>query len=63
MAGRRHGVRGGWRYVVTDEQILAWQAVPAVERLRWLEEAMRMSYLALGPRGRRLRDLLRSGEV
>lgn len=63
MTTRRRRPRGGYRYVVTVDQIRAWKRVPAIEKLRWLEEAMRMSYLALGPRGRRLRDRLRSGEV
>ena len=55
--------RGGYAYVVTDEQIRAWKRVPAIEKLRWLEEAQRMSYYALGPRGRALRDRLRRGEI
>lgn len=61
MAARRP--RGGYRYVVTDEQIAAWRRVPAIEKLRWLEEAQRMSYYALGARGRAARDRLRRGEL
>ncbi len=61
MAGRK--ARGGYRYTVTEEQITAGRKVPAVDKLRWLEEAPRMSYYALDRRGREARDRLRRGEI
>lgn len=61
MAGRK--ARGGYRYVVTEEQIAAWRKVPPIEKLRWIEEGQRMSFHSLGPRGRAARDRLRRGEI
>lgn len=62
MVARRSRGRG-YSYVVTDEQIRAWRRVPAIEKLRWIESVQRLSYYALGRRGRAIRDRLRQGEI
>ena len=53
--------RGGYRYVVTDEQIRWWSRLPAWRKLQWLEEANQFLDKFMTRRARRVRELLRQG--
>lgn len=45
-----------YAYEVTDEQLLRYSAMPAIARLRWLDEARRFTLLARDARRIRCRD-------
>jgi len=55
--------RGGFSYVLDDEQILRYLQVPIEQRLEWLEEANRFLLAATPPEVREIWEKFRRGEV
>lgn len=55
--------KGGFSYVVTDEQIRAWKALPAKDKLDWLEQANQFINKALTPERRQIMERFRRGEI
>jgi hypothetical protein len=55
--------RGGYRYVVSEEQILEWMEVPVEEKLRWVEEVAEMAYEMRTPEAGEIFELLRRGSM
>ena len=55
--------RGGFHYIVEEEQILKYLQVPIEQRLEWLEEANRFLLAATPPDAREIWQKLRKGEI
>ncbi len=55
--------RRGYSYRVTDEQIRRWRALPARDKLQWLEDANRLLAAALPPKTRAIQDRFRRGDL
>ena len=55
--------RGGFRYVVEEEQLLKYLQVPIEQRLEWLEEANRFLDAATPAAAREIWQRFRRGEV
>lgn len=60
---RRDKAERGYRHHYTTEQLRAFRAVPAAEKLRWLEELRRFCERFLTPERRALRDRFRRGDL
>ena len=56
-------MRNGYNYVVTDEQIAQWKAVPFFERLEWIEEAAEFLHNIQSPKAKEITKKFRSGEL
>ena len=54
---------GGYAYHVDAAQIRAFQKLPALQKLRLLEEMLRFLDLATPPGARRIREQFRRGEI
>lgn len=55
--------RGGFRYVIDEEQILKYLQVPIEQRLEWLEAANRFLLIATPPDARAVWQKFRRGEI
>jgi hypothetical protein len=55
--------RRGVRHVYTDEQLRAFGAVPAEEKLRWLESMRQLLERALTPEKLELMQRFRRGDL
>lgn len=55
--------RRGFRYVLSDEQILRYLQVPVEARLEWLEATNRFLFAATPPETREIWQKFRKGEV
>jgi hypothetical protein len=63
MSDERPGPRGGFRYVVTDEQIRAFRKLTAEQKLRQLEALEEFLAAAMTPRAKRIRARFRRGHI
>jgi hypothetical protein len=52
---------GGFGYWVSDEQLQAYSQLTPLQRLRWLDEALRFILLARSEEARERHDRLRRG--
>lgn len=55
--------RGGYTYVVSEEQILEWMEVPVEEKLRWVEDVARTAYELRTPEAGEVFELMRRGSI
>jgi hypothetical protein len=55
--------RGGCTHVFTIDQLRAFRAVPAVEKLRWLESMRRFLERSLTPEKLEIMQRFRRGEL
>jgi hypothetical protein len=53
----------GYSYTVEDEKILEYMKLSTEDKLFWLEEINLLTEAALTPREKRIRNLLRAGEI
>lgn len=53
----------GFSYTLEDEKIRAYMKLSAAEKLQWLEEINRFTFLVLNNRQKEFREKLRSGEI
>lgn len=53
----------GFYYVVSEEKIRWWRAVPAKQKLEWLEEANNFLRKALSPEKQKIVEQFRKGEI
>lgn len=53
----------GYSYTVEDEKILEYMKLSTEDKLTWLEEINLLTEAALTPREKRIRNLLRAGEI
>jgi len=60
---KKNGKRKGFSYSLEDEKILAYMKLTAGEKLQWLEEINRFTFLVLNDRQKEFREKLRSGEI
>jgi hypothetical protein len=61
MAADPRAESGGFGYWVTDEQLVAFARLNALERLLWLDDARRFVLQALTPEARERQERLRRG--
>lgn len=55
--------RGGYSYVVTDEQILEWMDVPVEDKLQWVEDMCELAHELRTEETREIADLFRRGLI
>jgi hypothetical protein len=53
----------GFSYSLEDEKILSYMKLTAGEKLQWLEDINRFTFLVLNDRQKEFRELLRSGKI
>lgn len=53
--------QGGFSYWVSDEQLRAFQALPMIDRLRWVESARLFTLAGQTPETRERMERLRRG--
>jgi hypothetical protein len=63
MSDERRKIRGGFRYVVSDEQIRTFRKFTAEQKLRQLEALEEFLALAMTPRAKQIRDRFRRGDI
>lgn len=55
--------QGGFSYWVSDEQLRMFQALPMIDRLRWVEAARQFTLAGQTPETRERMERLRRGET
>ncbi len=63
MDRESHRPDKGFYYVVTEEKIRWWRAVPPAQKLEWLEQANSFLRKTLSPDKQRILELFRKGNV
>ena len=53
----------GFRHFHSDEQLLRYVAVPAAEKLKWLEEINAFLQKAMSPEAKAIAERFRHGEI
>jgi len=53
----------GFSYSLEDEKILSYMKLTAEEKLQWLEDINRFTFLVLNDRQKEFREQLRSGKI
>jgi hypothetical protein len=53
---------GGYSYYVSDEQLLAYAALPLFDRLKWVDDARLWTLMARTPETEERQERLRRGE-
>jgi hypothetical protein len=62
MADQPNEALGGYWYYVSDEQLAAFAALSDLERLRWIDDARRLTLMARTPETAERQERLRRGE-
>lgn len=63
MAGKAHRSGKGYYYVVSEERIKWWLAIPPKQKLEWLEEANNLVRKVLSAEKREVMEQFRKGTI
>jgi hypothetical protein len=63
MSEKKCDDRKGFSYSLEDEKILSYMKLTAEEKLQWLEDINRLTFLVLNDRQKEFREQLRSGKI
>lgn len=53
----------GFSYTIEDEKILEYMKLPVPDKLKWLEDINTFNELYLGKKEKKVREMLRRGEI
>ncbi len=53
----------GYKYYFDEDKIREYMKVPASEKLKWLEEVRQFNEMFMTEKAKKIRELLRKGEI